>query len=219
MLMRMPTSQSDTQGRKLPAVWLISVLFVSALTLSTAQAQTEIVTTAVRANQSEFIIRDGMDAGFSGRVHVHLAQGVCVGSDQPTDMTIKSLTLFEAVRGRVLDGDQGKVLVNATEAQVKETERAGQLAGSILQAASQNSLGAFGSDRAINWFNASITDAQLQLTAEPVASLLVKPDGTPAAAVLAGCYTTQQLQKLRGLLVTSAQALTTDLQLPRINPR
>jgi hypothetical protein len=114
MLMRMPTSLSDTQARKLPAVWLIAAFLASAITLSTAQAQTEIVTTAVRANQSEFVIREGMEAGFSCRVHVHLAQGVCVGSDQPTDMTIKWLTLFEAVRGRVLDGDQGKVLVNAT---------------------------------------------------------------------------------------------------------
>ena len=70
---------------------------------------------------------------------------------------------------------------------MKEIERAAQLAGAILGAASRNSLGAFGSDRAINWFNASITDAQLQLTSDPVASLLVKPDGTPAMAVLAGC--------------------------------
>jgi hypothetical protein len=219
--MRMPTSLSDTQARKLPAVWLIAAFLAStlSLSLSAAQAQTEIVTTAVRANQSEFVIRDGMEAGFSGRVHVHLAQGVCVGSDQPTGMTTKSLTLFEAVRGRVLDGDQGKVLVNATEAQVKETERAAQLAGAILGAASRNSLAAFASDRSINWFNANITDAQLQLTSDPVASLLVKPDGTPAMAVLTGCYTRQELQKLRGLLVTSAQALTTDLQLPRINPR
>ena len=219
MVIRMPTSKFAIRACRLPAVWLIAVFVAGALPLAAAQAQTETITTAVRANQSEFVIREGMEAEFSGRVQVHLARGVCVGSDQPTQMTIKSLTLFESVRNRVLDGDQGKVLVNGTNAQVQETDRAAQLAAAVLVATSSNSIGAFGANRSIGWFNASVTDAQLQLTSKPVASLLVKPDGTPAMAVLAGCYTTEELRTLRGLLVTSAKTLSADLQLPRISPR
>ena len=43
ILMRMPTSRSDIQARNLTAVWLIVALVASGITLSVAQAQTEMV--------------------------------------------------------------------------------------------------------------------------------------------------------------------------------